>query len=431
MPATVRPFPCTPPPDILLPVSLITLWVATLGADRIDLLGGMAPFALLPFHLLTALVIASEWRRRWRAGSRVSVTVSQGTFGVLVLALLALVAVSVLRSGDILLSTNRLILLAGTVIGSSLAIWGMADRKDLLPLLARGARLGLIAAVVFDVIQLFSFLRLLPEEVRIGPANIILLSHSYGIIPRLTALGFDMNGSGGTLLGQTVLIALAGPAVRYRRAWVVLGSVLLLATLSRSSILAAIPVLLLFPRVAPAGRGLRLGIAAGALLIAVASSVLLSDGVREAVGRALVPLAGRFDPEEGSAQVHARLITRGLAEATADVPRTLLGIGYGASHRILSDVFPGTKYGNFHSLYIQLWVECGIFPPLILLLVLALSVQRAGALRGLVLGFMVYNVFYQGLAQPVLWLTLAMVWFAASQLPVEGHAPSRPVERPV
>ena len=414
-----RPFPRPAPARHLAGVTLIALWIATLGADRFDLLGGAVPFALLPFHLLTAAVVATEWRRRLRLGNIGGLTREQGMYGALVLGLIALAAASVLRSADIGLSTNRVFLLAGTAVGTTLAIWGMSDREDLLPILARGAQLGLVLAVILDVVQLLSFARIVPEYVQVGPANIMLASHAYGIIPRLTALSADMNGSGGTLLMQTVLIALAGPQVRYRRGWIVLGAVLLLVTLSRSSLLAALPVLLLFPRVYQAGRAARLALAAGALLVAAGSAALFSEDLRATTGRALEPLAGRFDPNEGSAQTHAHLLFRGLAEATADVPRTLLGLGYGTSHRVLTDLFPGTKYGNFHTLYLQLWVESGVFPLLVFLVLLALSWRRAGALRGVILGFVIYNVFYQGLAQPVLWLALALVWFAASQLEIE------------
>ena len=406
-------------------MTLIALWIATLGADRIDLLGGSVPFALLPFHVLTAAVVISEWKRRLRDGAAFTVTRAQGMYGALVLGILACAAASVLRSGDIMLSTNRVILFAGTAIGASLAIWGMSDREDLLLVLARGARIGLAAAVLFDVIQLLSFARLLPENVQIGPANVLLASHAYGIIPRLTGLGADLNGSGGALLTQTVLIALAGAQVRFRRGWIALGGVLILATLSRSSLLAALPVMLLFPKVVPAGRSARVALTAVAMLIALGSAALFSENIRTNVGRALEPLAGRLDPQEGSAQVHAQLITRGIDEATLDVPRTLLGIGYGASHRVLADVFPGSKYGNFHSLYVQLWVESGVLPLLLLLMLLALSLPRAGALQGLVIGFGFYNVFYQGLIQPVFWVALALVWFAASHLRVERLWPAR------
>lgn len=392
---------------------LIALWIATLGADRVDLAGGAAPFAVLPFHVLTAAVVLGEWWRRLRTRSLPRVTPAQGLFAALTLGLLAGAAASVLQSGDFVLSTFRIVLLIATAAGATLAIWGMSDREDLLPLLARGAQVGLLLAAVSDLLQLGQFVGALPETLRLGPAEISLFCHGYGIIPRLTGLGLDMNGSGGGLLTQAVLIALGGTAIRFRRSWVLFGAALLLVTLSRSSLLAALPVLLLFPRSLPADRSLRLGAAAACGVIALGATLLLSQGLREPTARALAPLAGRLDPEEASAQSHANLMVRGLEEATASVPRTLLGIGYGTSHRVLADIFPGSKYGNFHTLYLQLWVESGILPLLVFLLLLGLTLHRAQALTGLVIGFAIYNVFYQGLNQPVLWVTLALVWFAA------------------
>lgn len=397
---------------------LIILWIATLGADRIDLAGGAAPFALLPFHLLTAAVVLGEWWRRLKARNVPRITAGQGLFAALTLGLLAGAAASVLQSADFVLSTFRIVLLVATAVGATLGIWGMSDREDLLPLLARGAQLGLLLAAVSNVLQLGQFVGALPETLRVGPAEISLFCHGYGIIPRLTGLGLDMNGSGGGLLTQTVLIALGGGTVRFRRSWVLFGAALLLVTLSRSSLLAALPVLLLFPRTQPADRTLRLGAAAALTLVALGSAMLLSQGLREPAARALAPLAGRFDPEEASAQSHANLMVRGIEEATASVPRTLLGLGYGTSHRVLADVFPGSKYGNFHTLYLQLWVESGILPLLVFLLLLGLTLHRAQALTGLVIGFAIYNVFYQGLNQPVLWVTLALVWFAARHVAV-------------
>lgn len=406
-------------------MTLIALWIATLGADRIDLLGGHAPFALLPFHVLTAAVVTVEWRRRVRERSLPHLSAAQGVYAALVLGLVALAAVSVLRSGDLLLSTNRVVLLAGTAIGASLAIWGMSDREELLVLLARGGRIGLGAALCFDVVQLLSFARLLPDTLQLGPVSVLLAANAYGVIPRLTGLGADMNGSGGALLMQTMLIALAGAQVRLRRVWLVLGAILILATLSRSSLLAAIPALLLFPKVLPAGRAARLALVGAGLLLTIGTVALFQEQTRARVGRALAPLAGRFDPNEGSAQTHVHLIVRGIDEATHDVPRTLLGMGYGSSHRVLADLFPGTKYGNFHSLYVQLWVESGIVALLLFITLLVLSARQAGALRGLMLGFILYNVFYQGLVQPVLWVAIALVWFAAAPLHVPRlHPPT-------
>ncbi|HRN53945.1 MAG TPA: hypothetical protein PK788_10640, partial [Gemmatimonadaceae bacterium] len=99
-----------------------------------------------------------------------------------------------------------------------------------------------------------------------------------------------------------------------------------------------------------------------------------------------------------------------LDEATRDVPRTLLGAGYGSSHRLLQDIFPGLKHGNFHTVYLQLWVESGVFALLTYLAILFATWRRAGALRGLVIGFVLYGITYQGMVQPALWILIALVW---------------------
>ncbi len=365
---------------------------------------------MLPFYPLTALLVATEWLRRQRDGGLPRPSATQWRFAALVLALLTLTALSVFRSGDVPLSVNRLILLGGVALGSGLALWLMSDRDDLALLLARGAQLGLALALLADAIQLAQFLGALPDEASLGPVRLLLTSHSYGILPRLTGLSWDINGAGGTILVQAALIWLAGPSLPFRRAWLAIAALLIALTLSRSAALAALPAVLLLPRVDLLGRGARLAIAAGCIALALGAAALLNEPARAATAQALAPLAERFDPTEASAQSHAHLMARGLDEATRDVPRTLLGAGYGSSHRLLQDIFPGLKHGNFHTLYLQLWVESGVFALLAFVAMLVATWRRAGALRGLVIGFALYNIFYQGLAQPAFWILIALVW---------------------
>lgn len=392
---------------------LVFVWIATLGADRIDLAGEALPFGVLPFYPLTALLVCAELARRLREGTLPRPTPAQWRVTALVLGLFTLAAVSVFRSGDVPLSVNRLVLLGGVAMGSLLALWLMSDRDDLPLLLARGAQLGLALAVVANGLQLAQFLGALPDEAKFGPVRLLLGSHSYGIVPRLTGLSWDLNGTGGTYLIQAALIWLAGPSLRYRRAWLGLAGVLLALTLSRSAALAALPAVLALlwgSRLAADDAAARIALAVACLFVALGATALLDESARASTAQALAPLAERFDPTEASAQSHAHLMARGLEEATRDVPRTLLGAGYGSSHRLLQDVFPGLKHGNFHTLYLQLWVESGVFALLAFGALLVATWRRAGALRALVIGFAVYNVFYQGLAQPALWILVALIW---------------------
>jgi len=424
---------------------LFIAWIALLGTDRIDLLGGRGPILLLPFQLLTILVVVSEWRRRIAARSLPQITPETARFAALVLGLLAVIALSILRSADVEVSLGRALLLTATAVGVPLAIWGAADRSDLLALLGRGARAGLVVALVFNVVGLLSLVGVVPIEVDAGPVRLLFETSVYELVPRLAGGATDMNRGGLIALVHTVLIAIAVPTVRGRRAWIALGAVLVVGSLSRSVLLAAIPALIFTPRVrlgraefdahvsgAPhradtthaaslARASARTALALGLAVVALASAALLVPKVREATVRVTAPLAQRFSPQEGSAQAHAFLFTRAAEVGTRDLPGTLLGIGFGTSFRVLADFFAGNKYGNFHSTWLTLWVESGVFAMLIALALLALPLRRAGPLGGLLAGLIFYNAFYNGLSEPLLWVALALVWVAPEALRVHSE----------
>jgi hypothetical protein len=404
--------------------AIFIAWIALLGTDRIDLLGGRGPILLLPFQLLTVLVVASEWRRRAAARTLPQITPGAARFAALVLGLLALIALSILRSADVGVSLGRALLLTATAVGVPLAIWGAADRDDILTLLARGACAGLLVAVVFNAAGILSLVGVVPTELDAGPLRLSFATSVYELIPRLAGGASDMNRGGLIALVHTVIIAIAVPAVRGRRAWIALGAILVVGSLSRSVLLAAIPALLFTPRLHAARAG-RTALALGLALVALASSALLVPKVREATTRVTAPLAQRFSPQEGSAQAHAFLFERAAEVGTRDLPGTLLGIGFGTSFRVLADFFAGNKYGNFHSTWLTLWVESGIFAALVALALLALPLRQRSPLSGLLAGMILYNAFYNGLSEPLLWVALALVWIAPQVL--ERRDDSQPV----
>jgi hypothetical protein len=87
-------------------------------------------------------------------------------------------------------------------------------------------------------------------------------------------------------------------------------------------------------------------------------------------------------------------------------------VGYGNSYLLLQDVFPGNKYGNFHSMYVTLAAEAGAIALLVGLLLVGVPVVIPGPFRPLIAGIAVFNVFYQSLAEPVFWFVLALAWMA-------------------
>tara|TARA_B110000263_G_scaffold230293_1_gene224708 strand:- start:128 stop:439 length:312 start_codon:yes stop_codon:yes gene_type:complete len=93
----------------------------------------------------------------------------------------------------------------------------------------------------------------------------------------------------------------------------------------------------------------------------------------------------------------------------------MIGMGYGNSYMELQDVFPGNKYGNFHSLYVTMLAESGVLALILSLILLGYPLGLPGAWRPLVGGFVVFNIFYQTLAEPLFWFALAMAWLTVQR----------------
>jgi O-antigen ligase len=219
------------------------------------------------------------------------------------------------------------------------------------------------------------------------------------------------------------------------RGWIVLGLVLLVLTLSRSGMLAAgvallvrwgpawthgprrtherddhgLPVRAVSDAPGMLTRSPRLTLALATTTCVLVAGLLAAPAARADIADRLAPAAERLSAAEGSARLHSELLRRGVDEATVDVPRTLLGVGYGTSYLLLRDVF-GTRYGNFHSLYLSAWVEMGIGALLILLVLLVVPLRWATHWRPMVAALLVFNLFYQAGTEPGFWAMLALAW---------------------
>jgi hypothetical protein len=160
------------------------------------------------------------------------------------------------------------------------------------------------------------------------------------------------------------------------------------------------------------------------LVIVAASVFLMYPRLSDAVSAALVsPAAARLSVNEGSAQSHVALIERGLDEATASIPRVIFGLGYGTSYLVLQDVFPGNRYGNFHSLYVTMFAEAGIVALLVSLILLVWPIVRGGPWQTILIAAVVFNIFYQTTTEPAFWFVLAAAWIA---LPLSAAGGAEP-----
>lgn len=439
-------------PRAALPVSdlLFALWIALMSADRIDAAGARGAFLLTPFLVLTPFVVAVEATRAARRGR---LTLSPGglAYAALAGALLCVVLVSSVLALDVAISAARAGLLMVQVAGTLTIAALCRDRAELASLLARGALLGLMLFALFNVGESLWWVGRGPEALRLGFLHVKFSGlQSLGPLPRLAGPVGDGNRAGFVLLCYVVFLLQGQARPALRRSALGFAFVFLLATFSRSALLgllAAGVVALLTNRLRVPGPRWVLG---GALAVASCAAVLLvSPRSATALRSAVLPTVGeRFDLSRGSAQSHLTLVERGLGEATASIPRALIGTGWGNSHLLLQDVFPGNKYGSFHSLYVTTFAEAGVFALLFTLLLLGVPLLAGNPWRPVVAGAVAFNLFYQTNTEPLFWFVLALAWLTLDRWPAAlphypgfrrlrsqstfadpGHFPSEPVSR--
>lgn len=397
--------------------ALLVVWIALLGADRVDLLGGIVPFAFTPFLALTPVVVLSELLRRHGLARPLSLPRPAIAYLVAALTLLSLVLVSVFVSTELSTSAARAALLLALVVGTFVVALAAHDRVHFARLLARGAVYGVLVFVAFDVVELFDFIAGAADTFRAGPLAIRLVPFTYGqFIPRLSGPVADPNRAGLLLLFYAFVIGRSGWSQGKRWSWIAVVLALILLTISRSAALAVIAAAAVALVERRDVRVPAFALFAGTLALAAATTFLLAaPAERSRLGVTLAPLVQRLSLAEGSATSHLTLVERGISEGTASVPRATTGLGFGNSYTVLQDVFPGNRYGNFHSLYVSMFAESGIFALLVTLVLLGVPLVRAGPWRGLVAGVAVFSIFYQAAAEPVFWTILALAWLTMQE----------------
>lgn len=405
--------------------TLLAVWFALLAADRIDFFVGQGPFVLTPFQALTPVLVLLAWSDRMRRREPVAVRGRAALLMLLLLALVALVVGSVFVSMDVFRSAMRAMQLV-TVAFGVVMLRLLIPASTLTPGLVRGARLGVRLYAVMCLLQLLALAGVIPESLPSADVPLLRIMPSLhgGLLPRLSGFTNDSNRSGLVLLVYgAVLLWHDG-----RRHVGTLASavLLMLLTLSRSSLLAAAAALAWEtwqswqrPRPRAGEHDVRvprsraadgIGIVAALTMAAVALVLLGAPRVRVAAARVLAPVAERFTVERGSGEDHLRLLARGVETGTRSVPVAMHGIGYGSAFLVLQDFFPGDRYGNFHSVYVGIFAEAGIFALLVTVMLIAGPLVWRTPQAPLAVAVSVFGVFYGALAEPTFWFAISAAW---------------------
>jgi hypothetical protein len=392
--------------------ALLVLWIATLGADRVDLLAGSGPFLLTPFLLLTPIVVAAEVLSVIGRGGRFWMPRGASRYGVAALAFLCLALLSVIFSLEVAIAAKRFALLLIQVSATLFLAVMLANRERPERVLVRGAYAGLAVVFVFNAIQIGMWLA--GRSAIAGPTGDVFFLEPwmYGPwVPRLSGPAIDMNRGGLLCLVYLfVLLRFAAPS-RVRGLFLTVGVFSMVATLSRSTMLALLVTSAIWFVQRRSFTITYRRILTGSLAIAgILALLLVFVETVVAVAEFLAPALALRVMGDGSSSIHFALLQYGLEVGTESMKHALLGVGFGNSFAVLEEFFPGDKYGNFHSLYLSLWVEMGIFALFLGLLLLVYPFVRSTAYRPLLGGILAFNLFYQATLEPVFWLVLAAAW---------------------
>ena len=401
---------------------LLFVWIALLGATRVDFLLGGGPFILTPFLLLSPLLLPGEIHR---VTTRPHPTpLPQGATGWLlaVAALSAILLLSAFGAMELGAAGRRLgLLLAQLGLLTALGL-ALADRPAPKALLARGAYWGLATVFLMNVVQLAVWLvPALPRTVAGGLLGLEPGSYA-GVLPRLTGISHDPNLGGALILFYLAVLAFAAPPSRLRTAVLWGGAVSVVLTLSRSAGLAG---LVLWGWVLIRRGEFRVTpLLAGSLAAATGAVVALAGfapGFFEPLADVWSIASNRFTLTEDSAAQHVQLLGRAWEVGTHDLKSLFLGIGYGNAYMVTQDMFPGNVYGNFHSIFLTFFAEAGVLAALLLTAMMGTAWVRGGAWRPLIGALLVYNLFQQTQTEPWFWLVLLWAW---TRTPAEEPEPT-------
>ena len=110
-----------------------------------------------------------------------------------------------------------------------------------------------------------------------------------------------------------------------------------------------------------------------------------------------------------SAGIHLKLINEGFRIAFSDFKTFTIGCGHGVSHKVIKGfAMSRKKVANFHSQYLSIFVENGIFASLsfiALAIIIPLFYYR-NKLLPLLIGLFCFNILYQLTNEPLYWFTL-------------------------
>ena len=391
---------------------LILLLIIFAGADRINFGVNLTDsFKLTPFLLLSIIYLPftlTFFIKRIKLNWLVENQFFLSSFTLF----LCLVIMSAVFSPAVIMSSKRMVLLFIIII-IIIIILSEYDASQINNFLIYSSIAGSILFLIFNGLLLTTWLRI----IQIDLAQIDLIPDTIAYyIPRLGGFSGDVNRGGFVLSFYTYILWVNRKKLRFSSFLLCINLLMLFLTLSRSTYLLLFILFfsyaLLFQR-----HLFNIQFMSYLLipLLVLIFGLIQMDNVGIIEIEPVIEERLTITNEKGtSANIHFDLIAKGTKLILSNMKYFFVGIGHGASYLLTSGYYwSGTKYGNFHSQYLSIFIENGVFAFLSFLfftLIYPIYHGKNNIYLPLLIALIFFNIFYQLTNEPTYWLVILLFY---------------------
>lgn len=391
---------------------LILLLIIFAGADRINFGANLTDsFKLTPFLLLSIIYLPftlTFFIKRIKLNWLVENQFFLSSFTLF----LCLVIMSAVFSPAVIMSSKRIVLLFIIII-IIIIILSEYDASQINNFLIYSSIAGSILFLIFNGLLLTTWLRI----IQIDLAQIDLIPDTIAYyIPRLGGFSGDVNRGGFVLSFYTYILWVNRKKLRFSNFLLCINLLMLFLTLSRSTYLLLfilfLSYALLFQR-----HLFNIEFMSYLLipLLVLIFGLIQMDNIGIIEIEPVIEERLTITNEKGtSANIHFDLIAKGTKLILSNMKYFFVGIGHGASYLLTSGYYwSGTKYGNFHSQYLAIFIENGVFAFLSFLfftLIYPVYHGKNNIYLPLLIALIFFNIFYQLTNEPTYWLVILLFY---------------------
>ena len=391
---------------------LIILLITFAGADRINFGVNLTDsFKLTPFLLLSIIYLPftlTFFIKRIKLNWLVENQFFLSSFTLF----LCLVIMSAVFSPAVIMSSKRIVLLFIIII-IIIIILSEYDASQINNFLIYSSISGSILFLIFNGLLLTTWLRI----IQIDLAQIDLIPDTIAYyIPRLGGFSGDVNRGGFVLSFYTYILWVNRKKIRFSGFLLCINLLMLFLTLSRSTYLLLfilfLSYALLFQR-----HLFNIEFMSYLLipLLVLIVGLIQMDNIGIIEIEPVIEERLSITSEKGtSANIHFDLIAKGTKLILADMKYFFFGIGHGVSYLLTDGYYwSGTKYGNFHSQYLSIFIENGVFAFfsfLFFTLIYPIYFGKKNIYLPLLIALIFFNIFYQLTNEPTYWLVILLFY---------------------